>query len=96
VSVLPRNPHSSVNVTSGNGITDAGAVAGTSHWYHPTLRELLLGWNGCGCGTTALAGKPLRKVGCKSWTWRRVSEDGAAAVAMVFLLTDGLLQRCNI
>jgi Ran GTPase-activating protein (RanGAP) involved in mRNA processing and transport len=83
---------------SGNGITDAGAVAlAQAIQYHPTLRELLLGWNGiANIGTTALA-QSVTKSRLQILDLAGVSEGRGGGSRDSFLLTDQLQQGvCNI
>jgi Ran GTPase-activating protein (RanGAP) involved in mRNA processing and transport len=83
---------------SGNGITDAGAVAlAQAIQYHPTLRELLLGWNGIAdIGTTALA-QAVTKSRLQILDLAGVSEGRGGGSRDSFLLTDQLQHGvCNI
>jgi hypothetical protein len=83
---------------SGNGITDAGAVAlAQAIQYHPTLRELLLGWNRIAdIGTTALA-QAVTNSRLQVLDLAGVSEGRGGGSRDSFLLTDQLQQGvCNI
>lgn len=96
--LLQGNPPLEHVNLSGNGITDAGAVAlGQAIRCHPTLRELLLGWNGIAdIGTTALA-QAITTSRLQILDLAGVSEGRGGGSRDSFLLTDQLQHGvCNI